>query len=82
MLNPLTNRGCFAIRVEERHVDLAGRRRPNVELDDTDAGSVRPKERAKPLEHDLVVVDQGDTNFGHPTWMLPSRTERNTRSGD
>ena len=40
------------------------RRRLDIELDHADPGRVRAKESAKSLEHDLVVVDERDTDLG------------------
>jgi hypothetical protein len=78
-----THRFCFAVRVEERHINRALWFSFDLRLDDLDIRLVRAKERAKAFQDDLVVIDECDADrFGHATRMLPRLEDRNTRTGD
>ena len=62
----------FPVRIEEGHVNRTLRIPLDVEFDDPDLPLVGPQKRAQAFKHDLVIVDERDTNrFGHARKMSP-----------
>jgi hypothetical protein len=68
----LTQLLYFPIRIEESHVNRAVRIPLDIEFDDLYLRIVRPQEGTKAFQHDLVIVDERDTNgLGHANTMFP-----------